>query len=105
MIDEVPESVGRLDSLRILELNPNKIKRLPTSICDLTNLLVLDVSNNPLDEGIPEEIGRLSALQELDLSHSKIRFLPATFSQLTSLKSLTLICCEMLRSFEDFLPA
>ncbi|KAI4313045.1 hypothetical protein MLD38_037822 [Melastoma candidum] len=97
MIDEVPESIGRLGSLRKLNLQHNNIRRLPASICDLKNLQVLDASWNPLNEGIPEEIGSLSTLEYLDLSHSKVRFLPATVSQLSSLKSLILQHCDMLQ--------
>lgn len=65
----IPESIGTLSNLRILELSFNKISgELPESIGQLTNLELLAFNGNILHGRIPESIGNLKNLKQLHLS-------------------------------------
>ncbi|XP_028255895.1 leucine-rich repeat-containing protein 69 [Parambassis ranga] len=85
-ITEVPPDVlGGLPNLTVLNLNHNKIQRLPAEIKSLTKLLHLSVLDNNLEE-VPAEIGHLTMLSELNLTSNKLSVLP---QQLYKCKDLT----------------
>jgi len=60
----LPENIGNLTSLKVLDLVRNQLTSLPESIGDLTSLRVLDLSRNKLIS-LPESIGNLVSLKEL----------------------------------------
>ncbi|XP_067934863.1 uncharacterized protein [Watersipora subatra] len=88
-IEVLPESITSLSSLEELDLSWCKINQLPESLGSLTLLRKLNVSSNPI-EVLPEYITSLSSLEELDLSHCKISQLPESLGSLTSLRKLKL---------------
>ncbi len=63
--------------------------QLPTSLDDLSSLVVLDLSDNKLTHGIPASIGDLSNLETLNLRRNRLSIpLPAELGNLTKLRFL-----------------
>lgn len=88
-LTEIPEAIGNLTTLQVLDLNRNYIVRLPESIGNLTSLKELDLSFNKL-VSLPESIGNLTSLQELYLQYNELIRLPESIENLTSLQELNL---------------
>ena len=88
-IEKIPESIGKLTSLRRLSLYSTQIRELPESIENLTSLLSLYLSHTQIRE-LPESIGKLTSLQSLNLESTQISALPESIGNLTSLRSLYL---------------
>ncbi len=87
----LPESIGELGSLRILDLHFNKLRSLPPTIGKLLKLEALNVSSNFNNlTSLPHEIGELISLTHLDLSFNQIRELPPSLAKLKMLKTLKL---------------
>lgn len=86
----LPESFGELSSLEELELASNKLKCLPESFGNLRNLKILTIPGNDLEE-LPESFGSLSSLEILWLTFNKLKRLPESFSNLSSLIRLLLL--------------
>ncbi|CAN4088062.1 unnamed protein product [Withania somnifera] len=87
----LPTSIGELKSLRLLDVHFNELHVLPLSVGNLTNLEILNLSNNFSDlTKLPDTIGDLINLKELDLSNNQIHELPDTISQLDNLTVLKL---------------
>ena len=57
-VSNLPESIGNLNSLRILILKGNGLSAIPESIEKLTSLQTLDISGNML-KTLPSSIGNL----------------------------------------------
>jgi len=88
-IEELPKSIGNLDSLKILNLKYNRLTHLPEEISRNTSLEELLLRKNPITE-LPKTIGKLIRLQKLDLSRNKLETLPRSIAQLQNLKYLNL---------------
>ncbi|XP_042515992.1 plant intracellular Ras-group-related LRR protein 1-like [Macadamia integrifolia] len=87
----VPTSICEMKSLRQLDVHFNELRGLPQAIGRLTNLEILNLSNNFSDlTELPETFGDLINLSELDLSNNQIHALPDTFGQLAKLTKLNL---------------
>ena len=85
----LPDSVGRLTSLRTADLSVGQLSSLPESLGQWSDLRTLNVSHNELGR-VPESIGELSRLRELDLSHNALTHLPGSIGRLTNLRRLDL---------------
>ncbi|XP_054909902.1 leucine-rich repeat-containing protein 69 [Poeciliopsis prolifica] len=70
-----PDAIGSLRDLVVLNLNHNKIKRLPPEIGRLKKLQLLSMIDNKLEE-LPGEIGCLKKLSELNLTFNNLSRLP-----------------------------
>ncbi|XP_039162852.1 TMV resistance protein N-like [Eucalyptus grandis] len=128
-IEELPHSVGKLQSLVELDLSLTSIGHLPDSIGNLKQLKILRISGireitrlpsaiglvEKLEEldargcynltgEILEEIGRLSRLRILDLSNTCISGLPATMSHLSNLQTLKLEKSPKLKQLPELPP-
>eukprot|EP00980_Cylindrotheca_fusiformis_P013819 scaffold3579_cov168-Cylindrotheca_fusiformis.AAC.4 len=69
----IPEELGRLTQLQLLNLKQNSLTgSLPSTIGFFTNLQKLDVYSNDLVGAIPSEIGNLSDLIEMILWQNRI---------------------------------
>lgn len=122
---KVPESIGSLDSLRVLSLSSNNISDLPEEITKLENLEVLFLGHKfeifpeqvlaikslkkfaiTPKMTIPEGIGDLTNLEELYLSgfatNNGIQTVPENISKLTKLKKLILGFNKIEKLPEDF---
>lgn len=87
----IPNSIGEMTSLKILDAHFNSIHGLPHSIGKLTNLEFLNMGSNFNDlTEVPESIGDLINLRDLDLSNNQIRAIPERIYQLQNLSKLNL---------------
>jgi hypothetical protein len=87
----LPSSVCEMRSLRLLDAHFNQLRGLPTAIGLLSALETLDLSSNFSDmRDLPPSIGDLAGLRELDLSNNQIRALPDCFGRLGRLERLCL---------------
>lgn len=68
------------------------MKKLPSSLCNLRHLEILDVSDNKL-QSLPENLGNLICLRELNLASNKqLRELPKSICKAHNLSKITLDC-------------
>lgn len=76
-------------NLTVLDLQYNRLLRIPTTIFACNTLCYLDLSGNCI-EVIPPELSSLKHLKTLFLSDNAVSVLPDSFSRLTGLKVLWL---------------
>ncbi|KAG2308457.1 hypothetical protein Bca52824_028205 [Brassica carinata] len=70
---QIPESIGLLKSLIVLNLSNNDFTgHIPSSWANLTSLQSLDLSRNQLSGKIPQELATLSFLAYINVSHNKL---------------------------------
>jgi len=81
--------LSTISDLRWLELGNNKLRQFLPSLCNLKNVIVLNLFANGV-ETVPPEIGQLTCLQKLYLSYNKIKKLPDNLSDLRQLSTLFL---------------
>nr|POF19420.1 plant intracellular ras-group-related lrr protein 6 [Quercus suber] len=86
----LPSSTSHLTALLILDARLNCLRLLPDDLENLTNLQVLNVSQNfQYLETLPYSIGLLINLVELDVSYNKIKSLPDSMGCLRNLQKLS----------------
>ncbi|PHT41165.1 hypothetical protein CQW23_20019 [Capsicum baccatum] len=69
----IPETVGELKSLYLLNLSHNALTgQIPPVIGNLQDLGILDLSFNKLDGRIPDELSRIPRLSFLNLSYNEL---------------------------------
>ncbi|KAG6720421.1 hypothetical protein I3842_03G060300 [Carya illinoinensis] len=92
LVGFIPASLGKLTSLRHVNLRKNKIYgSLPAELFDAAGLKSLVLSGNSLSGPIPKEIGKLRHLKTLDLSHNYFNgSIPSSLVQCRRLKMLVL---------------
>uniref|UniRef100_A0A803Q7M8 Leucine-rich repeat-containing N-terminal plant-type domain-containing protein n=1 Tax=Cannabis sativa TaxID=3483 RepID=A0A803Q7M8_CANSA len=70
---EIPESIGKLRSLKGLNFSQNRLQgSIPMSLINLRNLEGLDLSSNDLSGEIPSKMADLTQLSYLNLSYNKL---------------------------------
>ena len=90
----LPTNIGyELLNLQKLMIQLNKIRSLPSSVCEMKSLRYLDAHFNEL-RGLPIAIGKLTNLEVLNLSSnfSDLRELPETYWQRKKEKARK--CCK-----------
>ena len=105
LLGDLPDEVGDLEYLEILDLASNNMVklgrervdwtgvsgRMPTALGRLARLTRLDLSVNNLSGSIPPELGNLQRVVELKLDDNRLSGqIPAALGNLTSLQSLDL---------------
>ncbi|KAL7224541.1 hypothetical protein ACSBR1_025913 [Camellia fascicularis] len=82
-LEKLPEEVGDLVSLEKLTADYTRITQLPSSICRLCYLTVLDLKGNDF-ESLPSSMSQLKLLEEIYLSNcKKLRELPELSSDIS----------------------
>ncbi|KAF7848470.1 hypothetical protein BT93_L1920 [Corymbia citriodora subsp. variegata] len=84
---KLPESIGKLRSLLLLNLLYTRIKELPDSIGDLKKLEEMNLGFTQMRE-LPNSIGGLKSLLILNLQRTKVMELPASIGYLKRLECL-----------------
>lgn len=72
----LPNSIGRLTTLRILDVSSNQITSLPETIGRLTELRVLNASDNALTS-LPASLSELTNLQTVKVARNRLTSLPS----------------------------
>ncbi|XP_062094216.1 receptor-like protein 18 [Humulus lupulus] len=71
--DSIPEELGKLQGLRLLNLSNNALTgKIPSSIGNMRKLESLDLSNNKLSGTIPTSLQQLNFLSSFNLSFNKV---------------------------------
>ncbi len=86
-IDALPDDIGQLCSLVVLDLAQNRLTSLPPAIGQLVSLEVLKLGGNPLSV-IPAELTTLPKLRELEMWSATVTALPVDFGNLQALERL-----------------
>ncbi|KAH7669471.1 Non-specific serine/threonine protein kinase protein, partial [Dioscorea alata] len=105
---EIPDWVGNIENLKVLDLSNNILSgSLPSSLARLSSLEELLISSNELNGTLPEEIGKLAKLVNLDLSDNQLHgaISEAHFAQLEKLDMLDLSLNSMVFNVSsDWVP-
>jgi len=84
-LTSVPEEIGQLPNLIILDLSENLLTFLPETIRNLSKLEKLLVADNFLTD-LPKGIGSLYNLEELFIGRNEIKEIPAEIGGLSNLE-------------------
>jgi Leucine-rich repeat (LRR) protein len=96
-LKSLPEVVGKLVSLRRLDVSHTGLETFPSGIGKLDNLVVLQAFSNKL-RALPEEISNLKQLKVLNVSYNELGALPLKIDELKNLKVLD-ICMNKITDF------
>lgn len=88
-LTEVPESLGRLGQLKILQLHVNRLAEVPESLSQLKRVKMVALAANRL-KAVPEWFGQLAELQYLYLFANQLTVLPERLGGLKQLRMLAL---------------
>lgn len=86
-LTNLPRSFAHMLSLKYLNISNNKFDGIPPVICDMPNLVDLDVSFNSISI-LPSEIGQLIALERLIIVGNQIQTFPPEIQLMISLREL-----------------
>lgn len=100
-VTSLPEIIGDLDNLKILNIRESAIETLPESFGNLKNLTELYALNSKL-KILPESFGELRNLEYLELKYTQITSLPESFGKLQNLKKAEISCNPLTTLPESF---
>jgi Leucine-rich repeat (LRR) protein len=89
VIRGIPDEIGQLKNLEVLDLSLVELASLPDGVGQLESLRTLALRQNPLTS-LPESLGLLQNLVSLDLFYSQLTSLPDSLRLLKNLVSLNL---------------
>jgi internalin A len=89
-LTELPESLGQLTQLQMLDISHNQLELLPEWIGNLTQLKVLRFWMNPKLTSLPESFGNLVHLELLNIGHNRWTSLPELLEKLKQLQEIYL---------------
>lgn len=88
-LEQVPRELFLIKSLRVLDLSSDRMTHIfdyvPPDVCRLTKLKVLNLDLNRIRE-LPSDIGILEQLESLTLTNNKLRTLPSSLANLKQLQ-------------------
>ena len=84
----MPPFVSRLSKLQVLTIDDSSIREIPERVLSET-MNILTITNSGL-ESLPESMGRLTRLNALRLNSNRLTTLPSSIGNLTRLKTLEL---------------
>ncbi|MCD7450361.1 hypothetical protein HAX54_005563 [Datura stramonium] len=89
---EIPDTIGKMTLLQVIDLSSNKLTgSIPSSIGECSYLKALDLGNNNLSGSVPSSLGQLIQLQSLHLNDNKFSGgVPFSLKNLSSLETLDL---------------
>jgi len=88
-LDALPKSIGTLGALRELFFDHNQIAALPNNIGALRSLRSLSISENNLTE-LPDSFGALESVELIFVRKNQLDRLPTSIGQLPQLRKLSL---------------
>ncbi|KAL3530543.1 hypothetical protein ACH5RR_009865 [Cinchona calisaya] len=89
---KIPNSIGDLNSLKVLNFSRNRlIGVIPSTFGDLSQLESLDLSWNQLAGKIPVELGKLNFLSALNLSENQLEGRIPTGGQFNTFQNISFI--------------
>ena len=104
-IQEIPDTAfqGLQNTLETLEINGNKLKRLPRAALRMLPMLEsLEASNNRLRRLYPRSFNESSRLERLDLSHNAIKDIShAAFEGMKNIRTIDLRSNQLITLYED----
>ncbi|KAI5074276.1 hypothetical protein GOP47_0010237 [Adiantum capillus-veneris] len=87
----VPDEIGQLINITELQLNDNQLVGPLPNLSNLTNLGLLELSNNLIDEDFPPWMSSLESLTDLSMNSSSIKGqIPPSFFALPALSAVKL---------------
>ena len=101
-VEELPENIGDLTDLTVLQVMNGRLRTLPDSIGNLSNLEDLTLSGNRI-RTLPDSIGELSNLRSLNLAYNDLESLPPSIGKLTKLEVLD-VTGNRLKDFPHPIP-
>ena len=93
-LSEVPNSVGDLKHLHLIDLSYTHIQKLPVSIGLLYNLQILKLNFCSFLEELPSNLCKLTKLNCLEFKNTKVRKMPMHFGELKNLQVLSTFCID-----------
>lgn len=97
-LEGIPESITGLTKLKAINLSQNKLCQLPKGMGSLPSLIILILNGNELTQ-IPREIANLNDLITLNVSDNPLKSIPAEIAMLKSLRKLTAENCDFQSEF------
>ncbi|MEC7986475.1 MAG: hypothetical protein VX278_15015 [Myxococcota bacterium] len=86
---DIPLAVSEHPNLRILRMDENQLRTLPSGLCQNDRLLELSLGNNPLYDLCGEQF-QMSSLYFLNIQGTQLRTLPQSLALLPNLEILSI---------------
>jgi len=91
---QVPDALAKMTDLEVLDLSDNELAEVPEGLKNLNQLTTLVLSGNKLEE-LPRIVCQLKTLRTLDAAYNTISRLPESISNLDQLTTLNLSYNEL----------
>ena len=83
ILEGIPLTVTEMTNLTLLDVSNNQLRIFPSTLCNLVNLSHLYLRNNEIgDEDFPKDMRGLLKLRDLNLSGNRMRTLPPSLFHL-----------------------
>ncbi|KAL1822067.1 hypothetical protein ACET3Z_008845 [Daucus carota] len=100
-LKQLPEQLGDIKGLKMIDASFSAIEELPDSITHLKKLVKLNLYGCKKLRVLPKQFGNIEGLRTFDATDSAIRQLPDSFVDLINLVDLQLSYCKRLRKLPE----
>ncbi|WOG90607.1 hypothetical protein DCAR_0309851 [Daucus carota subsp. sativus] len=100
-LKQLPEQLGEMKGLKMIDVSYSAIEKLPDSVTHLKKLAELYLLCCENLTNLPEQLGEIKGLKDLDASFSAIEKLPNSITLLKELFSLNMFGCKKLREIPE----